>query len=365
MPLSKIVANSITDDTITTDQIADASVHGRRNLIINGAVTINQRGDVTGATASTYGGPDRFRLGLSTSGTWSISQSSTAPDGFSNSYKLDCTTADTTPTVLTSQYRIEAQDVQRLQYGSSSAEKVTVSFYVRSNVTGTYILELFTQDTTRHIAKTYTINSADTWEYKTLTFDGDTGGAGINNDNGIGIQLNFWLGASSTYTSGTLVTSWASLTSANRAVGLNVNLASSTDNEWLITGLQFEVGDKATPFEHRSYGEEQTLCDRYFQKIFDPPMRGVFSGATNGGASRLSIFHRNKMRATPTLSTFGTFSFWEGSGTATGSALNGIFSARDGADMDIDINTAKTAGKACCAYTTNSTSRGVNFDAEL
>ena len=308
MPLSKIVAKSITDDTITTDQIADTSVQGRRNLIINGAATVNQRGDVTGKTSSTYGGPDRFRLGLSTSGTWSISQSSTAPDGFSNSYKLDCTTADTTPTVLISQYRIEAQDVQHLQYGSSGAEKVTVSFYVRSNVTGTYVLELQTPDTTRHIAKTYTISSADTWELKTLTFDGDTGGAGITDDNGVGIQLNFWLGASSTYTSGTLATSWASQTTANRAAGLNVNLASSTDNEWLITGLQFEVGEVSNPvFERRSYGEELALCHRYFQKIYLNSYCCMLS-AENSQQAKGGVIRFSEKRANPTITfpTIGT-----------------------------------------------------------
>ena len=249
---------------------ADAGGLTGRNLIINGAMQVAQRGDVTGKTGdNSYGGPDRYSLRISNIGTWSISQSSTAPDGFANSYKIDCTTADASPAAsdrLMFTYRFEGQDVQQLQYGTSSAKSVTLSFYVRSNKTGTYVVDLFNHDpsTDRHCAKTYTISSADTWEYKTITFAGDTS-QGFDDDNGRSLDINWFLGAGTDFTSGTLATSFADLVNANRAAGLSVNLADSTDNEWLITGVQLEVGEQATPFEHRSFGDELQRCQRYYE----------------------------------------------------------------------------------------------------
>jgi len=269
MPLSKIVANSITDDTITTDQIADTSVHGRRNFIINGAMQVAQRGtSVTGVTSGAYYTCDRFMFSpFGPAGTWTVTQSTDAPDGFSNSFRIDCTTADASlgaSDFVIVETKIEAQNLQHLMYGDSSAKTVTASFHVKSNKTGTYVLELRQPDSGRLYSKTYTINVANTWEYKTLTFPGDVSGT-INNDNGQGLNMNFWCAAGSTFSSGTIGTSWHT-TNANRAAGV-VNLADSTDNEWYITGVQFEVGDKATPFEHRSYGEELLLCQRYFQIV--------------------------------------------------------------------------------------------------
>ena len=243
-------------------------VTGRRNLVINGAMQVAQRGTVASLTSSSYGGPDRFRLGLSGAGTHRILQSATVPSGsgFSSSWRLDCTTADTSITSadqISCQYRIEGQDLQGLKKGTSSAEKVTLSFWVRSSLTGTYVVELMDRDNTRHIAKTYTISQADTFEYKTLTFDGDTTGA-LDNDNARSLQIQWWLAAGPSYTSGTLATSWASEVDGNRAAGHNVNLASSTSNNWYLTGVQLEIGENASDFEHRSYGEELALCQRYY-----------------------------------------------------------------------------------------------------
>ena len=310
---------------LNNDSFDDTAVHGRRNLIINGAMQVAQRGDVTGKTSSSYGGPDRFRLGLSGAGTHSISQSSTVPSGsgFSNSWKLDCTTADTTPTLMAAQYRFEGQDLQQLKKGTSSAESVTVSFWVRSNVTGTYVLEWRDRDNTRHIAKTYTISAADTFEYKTLTFAGDTSGT-IDNNNGHSMELSWWLAASSTYTSGTLPSSWAAETDANRAAGLNVNIAGDTANEWLITGVQLEVGENASDFEHRSFGEELALCQRYYYRRTNSSTsnneysNAVFAYATTdiqGGAQ-----HPVQMRANPSLTFDGVLKVSTGSGTITSSS---------------------------------------------
>jgi hypothetical protein len=192
--------------------------------------------------------------------------------------------------------------LQLLKKGTSSAEKVTISFYVRSPKTGTHILEIQDRDNTRSISKSYTINTADTFEYKQITFDGDTSGA-LNDDNGESFRLTWWLQAGSTYTSGTLATSWEATTSGNRAVG-QVNIGDNVANNFFITGIQMEVGSQATPFEHRSFGEELALCQRYFYRI------DVGSGSLVVGngfqmaaltTTMITVYPKVVMRAAPTL----------------------------------------------------------------
>ena len=368
MALSKIKANSITDDSITVDQIADNAVHGRRNLIINGAMQVAQRGtSITGITAAGYRTCDRMLFSVSGAGTWTVIQSTDSPDGFSNSFRVDCTTAKASldaGNFLIVETKIEGQNVQHLMYGDSTAKNITASFYVKSNKTGTYVLELRQPDSGRLYSKAYTIDAANTWEYKTLTFPGDVSGT-INNDNGPSLNIHFWLASGSTYSSGSIGTSWHT-TNANRAAGV-VNLADSTDNDWSVTGVQLEVGDKATPFEHRSFGEELALCQRYFQRLQDPTLRGAFTGQLSGGASRLAIPTYAKFRANPTISMSGTFNFWNGGDVYTGSASTGTFAAPDGFEIDITINstTNLTKGMAAISYTTNSTTKIIDLDAEM
>lgn len=294
--------------------MTNSQIGGRRNVILNPKMTIAQRGtSTTGVTSSAYI-VDRFFVNMSSLGTWTISQSTTAPDGFSNSFKMDCTTADASPSsgdFLQFKHRIEAQDLQQLKYGTSSAETVTISFYVRSNKTGTYILEILQPDASNRLrSASYTINSADTWEQKVITFTGDTSGV-INNDNGTGIELTWWLGAGSNFTSGTLQTDWGALDATTRAVG-NVNLADSTSNEWYITGVQMEVGSypNGTPFEHRSFNDELSLCQRYFQKSYNYGDAIGNTSNTNGsnvfqiddGAiQRDGVRLTQTMRANPTI----------------------------------------------------------------
>ena len=294
--------------------IGSQSALSNRNIIINGAMQVAQRGtSETGITGSEYANaPDRFKAQVTTAGTWTLSQSSTAPNGFANSYKWDCTTADASLAagdVIQFAHKVEAQNLQQLQYGNSGAQAVTVSFYVRSNKTGIYILEIFQEDSSRSISKSYTIDSANTWERKTITIQGDSSGT-INDDNGTGFDMLWYLAAGSNFTSGTLATDWASIVSANRAVG-QVNLADSTSNEWYITGVQLEVGEQATPFEHRSFGDELQRCQRYFQII---PSAGSYSFSLvrhqsgtnlNSGSAYYSVTMRTN--ATITLDTSGSW----------------------------------------------------------
>ena len=245
-----------------------------RNLIINGDMSIAQRGTSASSISSgaTYNTCDRWLISVSSLGTWTNTQSTDVPSGqgFSKSFKMDCTTADASPSAgdyCMIQQRFEGQNLQYLKKGTSSAEQVTLSFWVKSNKTGTYVAQLEDTDNNRSTSKSYTINSSNTWEKKTITYDADTTGA-FDNDNGLSLVIEFWLGAGSTYTSGTLATSWESTTPANRAVG-QVNLADSTSNEWYITGVQLEAGTTASDFEFLPHDVNLNRCLRYFEKIAD------------------------------------------------------------------------------------------------
>jgi hypothetical protein len=293
--------------------IGSQTALSNRNLVIGGCMRVAQRGtSETGITSSRYANaPDRHKITVVSGGTWTASQTTTAPSGFSNSYKLECTATSTnTAMAVRLEHRFEGQNLQHLQKGTASAKSVTLSFWVRSSTTGTYIANLTDLDNTRQISQSYTISTADTWEYKTLTFAGDTTGV-LDNDNANSLRIEWWLAAGTDYTTGTLQTSWAARVDANQAVG-QTNLAATANNDWYITGVQLEVGETATPFEHRSYGEELKLCKRYYtQGTSDEAgatrrrYASVFSGIHYGG----SFFYETEMRtdATVTLSGF-TFS---------------------------------------------------------
>ena len=241
-----------------------------RNLIINGDMSIAQRGtSSTGLTSSSYNTLDRFKLAMNTAGTWTMSQDTDVPtgQGFAKSLKLDCTTANaslSSGSYMRIDQRLEGQNLQYLKKGTSSAESLTLSFWVKSNKTGTYICEVYDQDNTRQISKSYTISSASTWEKKTITFAGDTTGT-LDNDNARSLDVYFWLAVGTDYSSGTLNTSWNSVTTANRVVG-QVNLADSTSNEFYITGVQLEAGQTASEFEFLPYDVTFERCQRYFQQ---------------------------------------------------------------------------------------------------
>jgi len=248
-----------------------AFVFNNKNLLINGGMNVFQRStSVTGKTTGAYYTADRWQTSITTAGTWSQSRSTDVPSaqGFGYSLKMDCTTADASlgaSDVLAINQRIEGQNLQHLLKGTSSAKKLTLSFWVKSNKTGTYIAELVDNDNTRQISKSYTIDTANTWEKKTITYDGDTTGI-LDNDNEQSMRVIFWLAAGSNFTSGTLNTSWASTTDANRVVG-QVNLADSTSNEWYITGCQLEVGSTASGFEFEPYDKILARCYRYYSKM--------------------------------------------------------------------------------------------------
>jgi hypothetical protein len=290
-----------------------------RNFIINGDMQIAQRAtSVSSVTSGGYLTADRWSEGITTQGTWTISVENDAPtgSGFRKSLKWLCTTADASPAAADNlQFftTLEGQNLQHIKKGTAAAEQLTLSFWVKSNVTGTYIAELYDNDNARQTSKSYTISASGVWEYKTITFAADTTGA-FDNDNQLSLYAIFGLGAGSNFTSGTLQTSWATATTANRFVG-QVNIASATNNYWQVTGVQLEVGDTATPFEFKSVEDELLECQRYYIK-FDQG-KGFMGGAA--GNSNNSVMGRSfpvTMRATPTMShqNTKTTDYWNAAG---------------------------------------------------
>ena len=283
--------------------VGGGQISGRRNIIINGAMNVAQRStSVTGIGASSgYFTCDRWQIGASnTAGRLTQTQTADGPNGISaNCLKLDCTTADTS--IASNEYlyiaqNLEGQDVQAIGKGVTGAKQVTLSFYVKANAAFTFVAEIQDLDNGRIIAKSYATTTD--WVRHEMIFDADTddGSSPFDDDNGASLAVNFWLHAGSNYTSGTLNTSWENRTDANRYVGGD-SFFSSTDNNFFITGVQLEVGSVATPFEHRSFGEELALCERYFQSISDG-MGSAFHSTYAG----MSMEYRRKMRANPTFS---------------------------------------------------------------
>ena len=280
---------------------------GRRNLITNGGMTVWQRSTSLAGVTETdgYQTADRFQFWTYSGGTYTLSQSTTAPSGFALSYKVlnTATVSTVAGTGVSFRQRIEAQDLQHLEYNTSDSKAVTLSFWVRSDTTGTYAIRIYNPDSTRMITKTYSISSANTWEKKTIVFAGDTSGV-INNDNGYGFELAWWLAAGTDFTSGTASGNWEAYSATKEADGQTVEL--NTGGEWYITGIQLEVGSVATEFEHRSYGEELALCQRYYEFFASGTYPGAFQGkcsAAGGGGGSIYVPYKVTKRANGTVSS--------------------------------------------------------------
>ena len=362
---------------------------GRKNLIINGDMRINQRG--TSSHTLNSGNPsayivDRFVVQCA-EGTLVASQDTDVPSGqgFVKSIKLDCTGADTS---LGSsfesfiQYLPEAQDLAHLAYGGSGAKTVTFSFWVKSNLTQTFGFYYYMPDASRAYQTTFNINSADTWEKKVITIVGDTTGNGFNNDNGVGAELRIYLAAGTGLDGTSAQNVWGTNT-ANR-IPPGTNILSSTDNNFYFTGFQMEVGENATEFEHRSYTEELSLCQRYLfrlgglSKQYQVVATGFIghNGSTDTG--KVVVHLPTTMRTNPSVSVIGTDAFWVHTGGAeTGTtdmdatlAAGGPWaSASSGNQVWLDFGRtgggSPNRGVACVVYTKNNNQGELLFNAEL
>ena len=360
MPLTKIQSRG-------TENVGQ----GSSNIIINGAMTVSQRGDSTGITSGGYYACDRFKSDLSGVGTWSIAQSTTAPTnkGFQNSVKLDCTTANgslASGAYFIYQTRIEGQNLQSLAFGTSEAKPLVLSFYVKSNKTGTYHIGLYNTDNARMNGRTYTIDSANTWELKTISFDADTS-QGFTNDNNSSLLIEWWLAGGTDYTSGSTPTAWTSADNTIRAGGLAVNLADSTDNEWLMTGVQLEVGSQASVFQHEDIGTTFLKCNRYFQKFVSGT--NGYTIFLNGGiddASGDAFLRGNfrvQMRAVPTYYATNSYLYSQPGGTISYSGTPTNRCSAGIATMGYNVG-AGSQGHSI-RFESDGTSGTVQYDAEL
>jgi hypothetical protein len=292
-------------DIVAGDTAARA---GRKNLIINGAMKVAQRGtSITGVGGGSDFLLDRWIIGGgTTAGRLTMSQDSDGPAGFANSLKLDCTTADTSIAAAEQSYiiyKFEGQDLQQLKKGTSSAESMTLSFYVKGNSAATYTAEFYDADNQRHNGQTFSVTTS--WNKVTLTYVPDTTGA-YNDDNALSLYLFIWIHAGSEFTSGTFTSNTWLSNDATRRIADQTSFYDSTSRTLNITGVQLEVGSVATDFEHRSYGEELHLCQRYYEIIADggraddSPFFGVGQGAKHDQINWYYDFKAEK-RATFTL----------------------------------------------------------------
>ena len=361
--------------------VYDDGALSNRNLIINGAMQVAQRGtSVTGVTSSGYRTCDRFVVSMLTLGTWTISQSTDAPEGFANSLKLDCTTADASPAAgdyLFIDQRIEGQNLQMLKKGTSNALPLTLSFWVKSSKTGDFQVNLNDIDNTRIISSVVTINATSTWEQKTITFDGDTTGT-LGNDNDTSLRVEMWFDAGSNWTSGATATAWESLVSADRAAGTTLALGNSTSNELYITGVQLEVGDTATPFEHEPYSVTLQKCQRYYQiwgaKGKDYHAKPMWIYNSTQAATAIDL--PQDMRAAPSFSVVGNVQNSSGGSVGVSawalyyagnwvgcSALEAGTASPTSFRLDADSFDSITSGGACGLY--GGTDCYITLDSEL
>ena len=348
----------------------NSQIGGRRNIIINGAMQVAQRGtsadDVTNATFPCV---DRMKMRTGNSaGRATVSQVADVHDGFASALKFECTTVDTSIAAsefFFLQYGIEGQDLQQLKKGTSDAEKFTVSFYVKGNANATYTCEIKDQDNARFIAQEFSVTSS--WSRVVLTFNNETSNA-FDNDNAESIRLDIWLHAGADYTGGTFSSNtWG--TTVNQRVGENqTSFFDSTDRTFFLTGIQLEVGSQATPFEHRSFGEELALCQRYYHSTTFANGKAASAGGTVNSSTIAVIAgmaHPVIMRAAPV----GAINDVTHIGVRQRAAVTtctdvAISTSQRACTMELTVSSGLTLGDGCFARSVNN-SCTLSFDIEL
>jgi hypothetical protein len=360
--------NSNVRDNIT--ELAGAPF--ARNILYNGAMQISQRGTSTASiTTAGYYTADRWNVAIGTLGTWTQSVTADAPTGrgFVNSLKMLCTTADASPAAgdyMLFKQILEGYDVQRIAKGTSSASPLILSFWVKANVTGTYIIEIADNTNNRRIAASYSINASATWEYKTVVIAADTTGT-LANDANAALEVVWWLGAGSTFSSGTLQTTWGTTVNANRAVG-QTNLASATNNYWQVTGVQLETGSVATGFEFLPITDDLRRCQRYYQMMVAGTAFGpIGSGLVNStNLCAIYIPMPVQMRANPTVGSFANLRVFDASNAPSVSAIAVTQTSKSVITLDVTLSASTlTAGRCGLLQGNNNAAGYVDFSAEL
>jgi hypothetical protein len=341
-------------------------LYGFRNRIINGGMVIDQRNAGAAVTTNAAFPVDRFSVGNTSDGAFSAQQDSSAPAGFVNSVKITTTTADatlTTTQALSFVQRIEGTNIADLGWGSASAKTITISFWVRSSLTGTFGGALRNSAANRSYPFEYSISSADTWEQKSVTISGDTSGTWLTT-NGLGINVFFGLGVGPDR-SGT-AGAWNS--NNNLSATGAVSVIGTLNATWYITGVQLEVGSVATPFERRPFGTELALCQRYLPAYKASAANELicYAQAANSTTYRAVIPFQVTPRVKPTgitVSANGDF-YVNGNANVTPTAM--IFN--DGslvAGIVLITGSGMTAGYSCVLYSNTANAQVLFTGCEL
>lgn len=395
MALSKIdVANMLTGVTpvanggtaATTLAGAGLQRPNSKPIIINGDMAVSQRTTSTaGVTSTTYGACDRMQLVNNSMGTYTVIQESLTSGaayeaGFHNAWRIDCTTADSSPAagdVLYPRYKIESQDLSMFKKGTSEAEAFTIAFWVKSNKTGNAQVNFYDIDNTRLCAGTYTISSANTWEHKVINIAADTTGAWAD-DNGEGLRIEWRLDSGSNSTSGTTPTAWEAAAAGDRDVAGQLQIARSTDNDWAITGIQLEVGTYTSstlpPFQHESFDENKKRCARYYYKVAEHGADGLTYQSIGTGYYkntdqwRVTCYLPVRPRTNPSLDSTSGTDYYINDIQNVNDTLNSFTLTRNNADIvQIIHNASQASGTIGEAGETTAYSSGayIAFDAEL
>jgi hypothetical protein len=349
-----------------TQFLPSAGPLSNRNKIINGDMRIDQRNAgaaVTASASGTYFAVDRTLFFKNSSATFSVQQSSAVvPAGFSGSLGISVSTAASSAAAenVVFQHNIEGLNTADLGFGTASAQAVTLSFWVRSSVTGTYCASFRNAAFNRTYVVEYNIAAANTWEFKTITIAGDTAGTWAT-DTSTGLRVSFDLGSGSD--SNATAGAWTA--SAGTRTTNQVNWANTSGATFYITGVQLEAGDTATPFEHRSYGQELALCQRYYEQV--PIVNAGVAAAgqcttTTGGV--LPFVFRVSKRVAATFTTTGTFIALTATGNSAGGTVVATSLGTDATRLDIQSASGLVAGNALVLFA-NSTGCSLNFSAEL
>ena len=372
LKVGSIRHNNATSDAITThsDGTVSASLIdvgggqlSHRNMIINGAMTIAQRGtSQTNVTSNGYYVCDRWKFDLN-GATVSIEQSSDNPGrGFTHSYKFTVTTPTgslSAGNALKLLYQVEGYDIAKLGYGDSNAKSFTLSFWVKSSLTGVLAIS-FVRDS-RIVNRQVTVSSANTWEYKTVTIAGDTSTAFGNTTNGTGMRINIFPSAGGNATGGASIPTWNSFHNAHTAYGANMGHLTTNNSTFQITGVQMELGDTATTFEHKSRQDEFLRCYRYYNK--KNPQYGRIGHMYTNDRIVFSLDLPCEMRTTPTVSNSGGLYFARYNGLALG--LSGIqSSAYDTTSQRINLTVTSNGSAGNTAFIWSGSTYYI-LDAEL
>ena len=366
-------------DSSTSSGLRYVDPPTNRNMIINGSMNLHQRATNFSGISSGYAyrTADRWATGVSGAGTWTQSIENDGPSGtgFSKSLKMLCTTANPSLTgeaICFIYQPVEGQNLQAIKKGSASAQNISISFWTKSNITGTFVIELVDEDNNRHIASTVSISSINTWEKKTIILPSDTTGP-FDNDNNNSMSVVFWIAAGPTYSSGIVPSTWASKSNANRAAG-TTNFSGTVNNYWQITGVQLEAGPVSTPFEFEPYETTLRKCQRYFINLrSDESSTGLLYFRIASGQNQsttqaqFAIPLPVKMRTFPTLlqsatpSEFAVFA----NNVITSITSMGINSHPQVLNLTANVTSGLTSGQGSQLIVNNNRNAWLAFEAEL